>query len=208
MFVTDEERERQARLQDHIVSPLNSTPRVRQIQEQIAREQYGEALPNFEECVVKAIPVQAGGLAPVSDVWYIEKQIDTPQNLRKQIGKLALEFAQYAGLHEDALVRIQAGLGFAVRHELIRADMQRTATISLLLTALLRAHDEVDRDDQLLLPGALFGQVLMGIYAIPVLNRPAEDIGLERLPDALLIKLYRLIRLVRRLVDLTTSGNG
>jgi hypothetical protein len=29
------------------------------------------------------------------------------------------------------------------------------------------------------------------------------DVGLERLPDSLLIKLYRLIRLARRLIDLT-----
>lgn len=204
--VSLDERERQARLDEHIVSPLNITPRVRQIKEQIAREQYGEVLPNFEECAVTAIPVQAGGLAPVSDVWYIEKQIDNPEQLRKQIADLAFELAQYAELHYDAIVKTHEGLGFAIRQEFISAETPRAATINLLLTALLRTHDQADRDDQRLLPGALFGQVLMGVYDIPVLDRPAEDIGLERLPDALLIKLFRLIRLARRLVDLTTSG--
>lgn len=206
--VSLDERERQARLDEHIVTPLNITPRVRQIKEQIAREQFGEVLPNFEECAVTAIPVQAGGLAPVSDVWYIEKQIDTPQQLRTQIANLAFEFAQYAGLHDDALVKTHDGLGFAIRQEYISADTPRAATINLLLTALLRSQDRVDKDDQRLLPGALFGQVLMGIYAIPVLDQPPENIGLERLPDSLLIKLFRLIRLARRLVDLATGGYG
>ncbi|MNL89665.1 hypothetical protein D3C87_2201310 [compost metagenome] len=44
---------------------------------------------------------------------------------------------------------------------------------------------------------------MLGIYQLPLADRPAVDVGLERLPDSLLIKLYRLIRLARRLIDLT-----
>lgn len=204
--LTLREEERQDRIAGHIVAPVSTTPRVRQIKEQIAREQFGETLPNFEECAVMAIPVQAGGLAQVSDVWYIEKQIDTPEQLRHQIANLAIELAQYAG-NRDGIAKTEDGLGFAIRSGHLNAGSPRAAAINLLLTAILRAQDKVDLEDQQLLPGALFGQILMGVYDIPIHDREIEDIGLERLPDVLLIKLFRLIRLARRLVDLTLADH-
>ena len=82
--------------------------------------------------------------------------------------------------------------------------MQRLATgVHLLLLALLGAQDDVNWEDRKQLPSALFGQLLLGVYQLPLTDRPAVDVGLERLPDGLLIKLYRLIRLARRLIDLT-----
>ena len=74
-----------------------------------------------------------------------------------------------------------------------------------MLLALLRAQDDVNWDDRKQLPSALFGQLLLGVYQVPLLDRPVIDVGLERLPDSLLIKLYRLIRLARRLIDLTLA---
>jgi hypothetical protein len=187
-----------------VVAPVSTTPRVQQIREQIAREAFGEDLPDFEECAVTAIPVQAGGLHPVSDIWYIEQPLDTPTQLRAAIASLAREMAGYAG-HADSVLEQEDGLGFALHMERIDLDTPRATSIHLLLTALLRAQDEVDWDDRKQLPSALFGQLLLGIYQLPLADRPALDIGLERLPDALLIKLYRLIRLARRLIDLTLA---
>jgi ParB family protein of integrating conjugative element (PFGI_1 class) len=198
------QEDRQARIDAHVVAPVSTTPRVQQIREQIAREAFGEDLPDFEECAVTAIPVQAGGLHPVSDIWYIEQPLDTPTQLRAAIASLAREMAGYAG-HADSVLEQEDGLGFALHMERIDLDTPRATSIHLLLTALLRAQDEVDWDDRKQLPSALFGQLLLGIYQLPLADRPALDIGLERLPDALLIKLYRLIRLARRLIDLTLA---
>jgi hypothetical protein len=182
-----------------------TTPRVQQIREQIAREAFDEVLPNFEECAVTAIPVQVGGLHPVSDIWYIERQLDSPACLRAAIANLAQEMAVYAG-KPDSVMEQDNGLGFAVRMALIDLDTPRATGIHLLLTALLRAQDEVDWQDRRQLPSALFGQLLLGVYQLPLADSPALDVGLERLPDGLLIKLFRLIRLARRLIDLTSAG--
>lgn len=197
--------ERQAPIDAHVVAPASTTPRVQQIREQIAHEVFGEALPDFEECAVTAIPVQAGGLHPVSDIWYIEQPLDTPAQLRMAIANLAREMAGYAG-HADSVLKQEDGLGFALRVERLDLDTPRATGIHLLLTALLRAQDEVDWEDRKQLPSALFGQLLLGIYQLPLANRPTQDVGLERLPDTLLIKLYRLIRLARRLIDLTLAS--
>src|SRR3990167_1718730 len=199
------EEERQARINAHVIAPVSTTPRVQQIREQIAHEVFGEAPPDFEECAVTAIPVQAGGLHPVSDIWYIEQPLDTPAQLRVAIASLAREMAGYAG-HADSVLEQADGLGFALRVERLDLDTPRATGIHLLLTALLRAQDEVDWEDRKQLPSALFGQLLLGIYQLPLANRPAQDVGLERLPDTLLIKLYRLIRLARRLIDLTLAS--
>lgn len=199
-----DEAERQRRIQGHVISPVLTTPRVQQIREQVAREAFDEVLPNFEDCAVTAIPVQAGGLHPVSDIWYIERQLDSPECLRAAIASLAREMAMYAG-KPDSVVAQDHGLGFAVCLELIDLNTPRATGIHLLLTALLRAQDEVDWQDRRQLPSALFGQLLLGVYQFPLSDRPALDVGLERLPDALLIKLFRLIRLARRLIDLTPA---
>ena len=69
------------RLRGHIVSPAPTTERLQAIQRLVA-DQTGEALPDFEANVLQAIPVQAGGLYPISDVWYIEPGLDAPDRLR------------------------------------------------------------------------------------------------------------------------------
>ncbi|WP_425914627.1 ParB family protein [Pseudomonas sp. GWSMS-1] len=185
------QEERQARIDAQVMTPASTTSRVQQIREQIARETFDDALPDIEACAV-------------SDTWYIEPPLDTPPQLRAAIASLAREMAGYAG-QADSVFEQADGLGFALHMEHLDLDTPRAMSIHLLLTALLRAQDEVDWDDRKQLPSALFGQLLLGIYHLPLAERPALDIGLERLPDALLIKLYRLIRLARRLIDLTLA---
>ncbi|BBP52578.1 hypothetical protein PHLH3_22040 [Pseudomonas sp. St386] len=96
-------------------------------------------------------------------------------------------------------------MGFALDMERVDLATPRSTGVHLLLLALLRAQDEVNWEDRKQLPSALFGQLLLGVYQLPLADRPAVDVGLERLPDYLLIKLYRLIRLARRLIDLTLT---
>ncbi|MEW3732858.1 transcriptional regulator, partial [Pseudomonas aeruginosa] len=66
----------------------------------------GEHLPVFDETALQAIPVQVGGLHPITDLWYIERSIDTPEILRQHIADLAEEIALHVGAPGE-IVRIQ-----------------------------------------------------------------------------------------------------
>jgi ParB family protein of integrating conjugative element (PFGI_1 class) len=85
--------QRDERLQGHIVSPAPTTERLQSIQRMVA-DQLGDKLPDFEADALRAIPVQVGGLYPISDVWYIEPGLDVPDRLRVHIAQFAREIAR------------------------------------------------------------------------------------------------------------------
>ena len=175
----------------NVASAVNPTSRVQQIREQIDRDTASEPAPTVETCTN-------------DDIWIIAPTLDTPEQLRFAIAGLAREMAAYAG-HPESIIDQKYGLGFALNMEQLHLSAPRATGVHLMLLSLLRAQDEVNWEDRKQLPSALFGQLLLGVYQLPLTDRPAVDVGLERLPDALLIKLYRLIRLARRLIDLTLT---
>ncbi|MEV4700252.1 ParB family protein [Pseudomonas brassicacearum] len=189
---TETEREQQLTLPEpNVVSAVSPPSRVQQIREQIGRATASE-------------PAQTVATCPIEDIWIIAPTLDTPEQLRLAIAGLTREMAAYAG-HPESIIDQKHGLGFALSIEQLDLAAPRAAGVHLLLLALLRAQDEVNWADRKQLPSALFGQLLLGVYQLPLADRPAVDVGLERLPDYLLIKLYRLIRLARRLIDLTLT---
>ena len=192
------EEQREQRIGQNIVSPSGLTPRVQDIRQKV-EQHFGGTLPDFEQNVLQSVPVQAGGLAPVSDVWFIERQIDSPEGLREQIHLLALEIADY-GDNASSILKTQEGLGFGIQGGLV-SNTPRSTAVGLLLTSILRLHEQADSE----LSAALFCQILIGGYSIRIGHSDPQDIGLERLPDVLLVKLFRLIRLARRLVDLESG---
>ncbi len=174
------------------VESTSSPPsRVQQIREQIERDTATEVTPTIDTYAT-------------DDIWTIAPTLDTPEQLRLAIAGLAREMAAYAG-HPESIIDQPHGLGFALNIERVDLAAPRATGVHLMLLALLRAQDEVNWEDRKQLPSALFGQLLLGVYQLPLTDRPAVDVGLERLPDSLLIKLYRLIRLARRLIDLTLT---
>lgn len=175
----------------NVVSAVSPPSRVQQIREQIERDTATGVTPTVETCAI-------------DDVWIIAPTLDNPEQLRSAIAGLAREMAAYAG-HPESIIDQQLGLGYALNIEHLDLATPRATGIHLLLLALLRAQDDVNWEDRQQLPSALFGQLLLGIYQLPLTDRPAVDVGLERLPDSLLLKLYRLIRLARRLIDLTLA---
>jgi ParB family protein of integrating conjugative element (PFGI_1 class) len=175
----------------NVASAVSPPSRVQQIREQIDREISIEAAPTVEACAI-------------DDIWTIAPTLDTPEQLRLAIAGLTREMAAYAG-HPESIIDQPHGLGFALDMERVDLATPRSTGVHLLLLALLRAQDDVNWEDRQQLPSALFGQLLLGVYQLPLTDRPAVDVGLERLPDRLLIKLYRLIRLARRLIDLTLT---
>ncbi|MEB2647775.1 ParB family protein [Pseudomonas canadensis] len=189
---TETEQEEQLTLPvTNVVSAISPPSRVQQIREQIDRATAAEPAQTVETC-------------PIDDIWIIAPTLDTPEQLRLAIAGLAREMAAYAG-HPESIIDQKHGLGFALSIEQLDLAAPRAAGVHLMLLALLRAQDEVSWEDRKQLPSALFGQLLLGVYQLPLADRPAVDVGLERLPDSLLIKLYRLIRLARRLIDLTLT---
>jgi ParB family protein of integrating conjugative element (PFGI_1 class) len=186
-----------ARLQAHIVSPADSTERLQAIQQLVA-EHSGEPLPAFGDNVLQAIPVQAGGLFPISDVWYIEPGLDSPDRLRIHIAQFAQEIAEEAEL-ADCIEAVNAGIGFTC---LTTRPSTQPSLFGHTLLALLRAlsshyvaepshlnQGDLRLDDSL-------GALLLG-----------TDRGdaLPHLSDNGLVKLFRLVRLARRLLVLEAN---
>ena len=179
-------------LQKHIVSPAPTTERLQSIQRMVA-DQLGDALPpDFSASVLQSIPVQAGGLYPISDVWYIDPGLDTPERLRIHIAQFAREIAGEAGL-DECIDDSPDGIGFTCRaHTPMPAPLGR-AILALLACLTGQRPADVGMDD---------GQVVTNL---PALLHGQGDAA-RRLSDTALVKLFRLLRLARRLLDLEAGA--
>jgi ParB family protein of integrating conjugative element (PFGI_1 class) len=190
------------RLGAHIVSPAETTDRLQAIRRTIAQAT-GETVPDFEANVVRAIPVQAGGLHPISDVWYVEAALEAPDRLRTHIGQLAIEIAQEAGL-ADSIESTQEGIGFLCmpRPSGEPANSRFGRSVLALLQGLSAPYVQRHRSavDGVRLIDDI-GPLLQG-------TTPARHGALksDRLSDAGVVKLFRLIRLARRLLELEWSS--
>ncbi len=164
----DDENQRSSLLQEHIVSPAPTTDRLQSIQRLIA-DHTGEAHNDFESNVLQAIPVQVGGLYPISDVWHIDAGLDEPERLRTHIAQFALEIASEAGVGEH-IVPSDDGIGFSCASRIERADpagaMAHPGAILTLLHVLsapyLSASSSPARIDTSRLAGDL-GVLLLGL---------------------------------------------
>ncbi|MGE4593403.1 ParB family protein [Alcaligenes sp.] len=176
-------------LQKHIVSPALTTERLQSIQRLVA-EQLGDALPpEFSASVLQSIPVQVGGLYPISDVWYIDPSLDSPERLRIHIAQFAREIAGEADL-EECIEDSTAGIGFACRKPTQPAAEPFGRSILALLACFAGQRSaELGLDD---------GQVLTNL---PTLLHGQHG-EFRRLSDTALVKLFRLLRLARHLYDL------
>lgn len=183
------ELDSQALIDAHVISPIAGlTPRIQAMKQQLAKAS-GEPIPDFAESCLQAIPVQVGGLHPVSDLWYIERQIDTPDELRLQIGGLVHDIAQAAQLPVE-IYPATTGAGYTL-------DEPDNAMADSVLVGLLQA-----------LSGQASAEIRVGeIAALLIGAAPQGTQGLPaRLDDETLVKLFRVIRLARRLADLEAGS--
>ncbi|WP_413788859.1 ParB family protein [Pseudomonas syringae] len=207
------DEERMERLEGHVVTPVSTTDRVFEIKRQVAALD-GEELPDFKANALVSIPVQAGGLHPISDVWYIERIMDQPDELRHVIAQLAREVAVTSGLNLDTVTEVPGGLGFLCQEPAVDIELTELANNTLTLLqaisgiyaiALTKQTPEAPLDVAEFQFTAALGQLLMG-------NPRYEDsdaVLTGRLDDACIVKLFRLIRLGRRLVELEAmNGDG
>jgi hypothetical protein len=154
---------------------------------QLVDEHAGETRPDFAENVLRAIPIQVGGLFPITDVWHIESSLDTPERLRLHIAQFAREIAGEAGLSE-CITSVERGIGFVCTSPADSLPEFGRAVLALLrlLSGDSAPALQTDLAALLLIPGA----------------------GTEpsRLSDEGLIKFFRLLRLARRLLDIETGA--
>ena len=199
--------EQKSRLDGHVASPVKTSARVEKMKREVAALD-GEILPDFAANALVAIPVQAGGLNPISDLWYIEREIDNPVTLRQHIAQLAREVATTVNAPGEFL-DLDGGVGFSYRHP--TEDVEVTATAQHTLTLLQSLSGSIaialkmiqQQPEQ---AGSLadfefaagLGQILLGQpYA-----KDQSPENTNRLSDGALVKLFRIIRLARRLIDL------
>jgi len=162
-------------VQTPAISPLEKTERLNDIEQQLAA---------------------LDGQTPTDSA---DSLMDNPAALREHIGLLALEIADWGRVL--GVIQSDEGLGFTLT-ELSHDGSPRACSAALLLTTLLRLQPAATEETAGMIT-ALFGQLLIGNYDIAIGTQAPQPIGLERLPDTLLDTLFRLIRLARRLVDLS-----
>ena len=187
----DQPGQRDERLQGHIVTPAPTTERLQSIQRMVA-DQLGDKLPDFDADALRAIPVQAGGLYPISDVWYVEPGLEVPDRLRVHIAQFAREIAGEAAV-ADHIEPSDGGIGFvcvASPVDQAKALPAFARAVLTLLHALSAAPASVIGFECARLDNEL-GPLLHGLGG-----------SATRLSDAGLVKLFRLLRLARRLLDL------
>ncbi len=179
-------------LQKHIVSPAPTTERLQSIQRMVA-DQLGDALPpDFSANVLQSIPVQAGGLYPISDVWYIDASLDTPERLRIHVAQFAREIAGEARLDECIDDRPD-GIGFACRAHAQDLEPLGRAVLALLACMAGQQPADVGLDNR---------QFVIDLSAL----LHGQGDATRRLSDTALVKLFRLLRLARRLLDLDAGA--
>ncbi|MBD4213363.1 hypothetical protein GUH42_22545 [Xanthomonas citri pv. citri] len=177
-------------VKEHTASPAATTERLQSIQKLVA-DHHGEPLPSFADNVVRAIPVQAGGLYPISDVWHIEPGLDTPDRLRAHIVQFAREIASEVGEAGRIAATDHGGVGYACdAPSATGGEEPRSPALLALLNAL---GDTADA-----------GPLAEALE--PLLRNQGS---IPRLSDSGLVKLFRLLRLARRLFELQAgTGNG
>ncbi|MFN3769173.1 MAG: ParB family protein [Ectopseudomonas guguanensis] len=130
---------------------------------------------------VVSLPVSTGGLTAVSDIWAIYPQQDSIQALRNLADLIALEVANWAGVLDHMRSTQDQGLGFTLkRPETFKSAVAET---TWQLLASLSANSPAD-DIQPIAPDDL------------------AELLIQHLPDDLVIKVFRLIRLARRAKEL------
>lgn len=187
----DQHGQRDERLQGHIVTPAPTTERLQSIQRMVA-DQLGDKLPDFEADALRAIPVQVGGLYPISDVWYVEPGLDVPDRLSVHIAQFAREIGEEAAVadHIEASV---GGIGFVCvapavgQAKALPAFARAVLTLLHVLSAAPPSANGLDR--------ARLADELAALLH-------GHGGSATRLSDAALVKLFRLLRLARRLLDL------
>lgn len=195
--MTDEyqdERTDEQRIADLTLSPVIESESKRKMRHAVAELQGGKA-GNFEDFAVQAIPLMsAGPLTAVTDIWWIDDHGKDPRTLRFLIFRLAMAIGQWAGFpltdtpEGDAPLQRnqQEGIGYELYPLAGELEQNLVAQRVWQLLAALKGEMQPLYPSDITLLGELLGTT--------------DNEGF--MPDEVLIRLFRLIRLVRVLHSL------
>lgn len=219
-LLQDQQRERIA---SNTISPISGvTARTQAIKVQLAQAT-GETIPTFEQACLESIPIQAGGVHPFADLWYIERAVDSPEGLRQAVFGLVQDIAREVGLPLDHLAESDWGVGYVcLRPQDWGSDLfagppkglspEAYTLLNLLdglsgrfAPALNMLRDDSNAAEHPEMNSYRFlaelGHVLLGNAFLK--SQPASVS--DRLSDVALVKLFRVIRLGRRLIELESN---
>lgn len=203
----DEDADRSA--QEDPASPISTGDRLETIQRLIANR-LGEAAPADDDGDHESVPTPAEGLYPVANVWRIEPGLDTPERLRIHIAQLAREIADDAGL-AGQIIPCDDGIGFSCVGSASRTDdrtkVQFARAILALLHVLSAPYHPMPRSAERIETLHLASDMGMLLLGPGNLQAPERN-GFRCLDEEGLIKLFRLVRLARRLLELEVSATG
>ncbi|KVT58093.1 ParB family protein [Burkholderia ubonensis] len=186
-------------VQQHVVSPAPDTGRLQALRQLVAEHTGDDTPSDFATTVIQAVPVQAGGLYPISDVWAIAPTLDDPLPLRTHIAQLAREIAAEADM-DACVVATDQGIGYRIdethAHRASPLPFFARAVRELLLALTVVASDVPTASAE-----SAFASLRLADDLAPLLLGGTVAHPLTRLSDAALVKLYRLVRLARRLRD-------
>jgi hypothetical protein len=154
----------------------------------------------------RALPLRADGLFPVTDVWHVEPGLDAPEPLRLHVAQFAREIAGEAG-RADCVEAVNIGIGFVCALPSPDGALSGRGRGVLSLLRALSRNDEADAPEFLHLDETL-GLLLRGRLVQGSDPAPDPDPDSPRLSDGSLIKLFRLLRLARRLLDLESGADA
>lgn len=132
---------------------------------------------------------------PFADVWHIEAHINDKVNLRHNIWLLVKDICSTTAVKDFFQIDEGLGFGFAGTQSDYKSPLSRTALAAL--SSILKTSEAASEEPPVPTLDTLFSQILIGSYD----DEASGDTGLVRLPDAELVKLFRIIRLARVLVD-------
>lgn len=129
-------------------------------------------------------PFTQGSLLPISDIWDIEPDLDEPKRLRTHISQFAREICQDMA-KVDLITEVDEGVGFRCSLDVASDQVPSSGLVDLLET---------------LTTGSASTTAAVNIGPLLVGSTQSTSHS-DRLSDASLVKLFRLIRLARRLID-------
>jgi len=179
------EAERAARLEGLTQSSWQESPGKRGYRHHLASE-LGVPSFDFEQLAPLAAPVLSGETTPpIADVWFIEGVEDEPRSLRIRIRELVQVIARWGGFGgSDVVVADDDGIGFDLNPLPDAAD--RRARFAWQALASLRGELNPEYPSDATLWGALLGT-------------HREEGDESAWDDAVLLRFFRLVRLIRRL---------
>jgi ParB family protein of integrating conjugative element (PFGI_1 class) len=189
-----------------VVSPVDTTPRLQAIESMVGAlvgdvaPQQGMDMGTGGHTSVQSIPLQAGGLYPVTDIWHISAGVDEVGKLRVHIGQLALEIADEMGLC-DAVQTLDGEMGFSCQR-LSGAD-KSAQTLLFFMSALsgctYAGQGCADGGAGGGAGGGADGGAQAWIrFVAELLVGAGQRSEVTRLSDVAFVKLLRMLRLMRR----------